>query len=271
MSDANTITREVEAAYQVYIDLFNREDAAGFVNCFAYPHAMLTGEQGLLMTATAADQQRFHQKVMTDLHGRGWGRSGIDLLQVWPLSDSLVLLAADVTRYKTDGSVLEKVRAGYTLRRESGAWKILTLMVMTSGSSTIVEEVDAFYRGFIDGFNREDTDMYLRSFCYPNATLSGEQGLTVRAKESEQQRFYQEVMVAIQGRGWDHTGITHLQAWPLGNTLAMLVADIARYKRDKTVIEQGRYWYTVRKESGSWKILTLAEVKPPFTGPEASR
>jgi hypothetical protein len=34
------------------------------------------------------------------------------------------------------------------------------------------------------------------------------------------------------------------------------------------VIERGRYWYTVRKDGGSWKILTLAEVKPPFTGPE---
>jgi ketosteroid isomerase-like protein len=178
------------------------------------------------------------------------------------------LLAADGARYKTDGSVLEKIRAGYTLRREGGTWKILTLMVMTSGPSTIVEEVDAFYREFIDGFNREDTDMYLRSFCYPNATLSGEQGMTLRTKESDQQRFYQEVMVAIQGRGWDHTRVSHLQAWPLGNTLAMLVADIVRYKKDKTVIEQGRYWYTVRKENGNWKILTLAEVKPPFTGPE---
>jgi ketosteroid isomerase-like protein len=270
MADASTIIHEVEAAYQTYIALFNREDAAGFVNCFCYPHAMLTGEQGLLMTATAADQQRFHQKIMTDLHGRGWGRSGIDHLRVWSLSDSLALLAADFARYKTDGSVLEKGRAGYTLRRESGTWKILTLMVMTSGPSTIVEEVDAFYRGFIDGFNREDTDLYLRSFGYPNATLSGEQGLTIRTKESEQQRFYQEIMTAIQGRGWDHTGVDHLQAWPLGSALAMLVADIVRYKKDKTVIERGRYWYTVRKDGGNWKVLTLAEVKPPFTGPEVS-
>ena len=268
MADANTIIHEVETAYQAYIALFNREDAAGFVNCFCYPHAVLTGEQGMLMTTTAADHQRFHAKIMTDLHGRGWGRSGIDHLQVWPLSDSLALLAADFSRYKTDGSVLEKGRAIYTLRDESGTWTILTLMVMQPWASTIVEEVDAFYRGFIDGFNREDTDMYLRSFCYPNATLSGEQGLTIRTKESEQQHFYQEVMIAIQGRGWDHTGVSHLRAWPLGNTLAMLVTDIVRYKRDKTVIESGRYWYTVRKEGGNWRILTLAEVKPPFIGPE---
>lgn len=268
MADAHTIIRELESAYHAYIDLFNHEDATGFVNCFCYPHAMLTGEQGLLTTKTAADQQRFHQKTMTDLHGRGWGRSGIDRLQVWPLSDSFALLAADITRYKMDDSVLEKGRYGYTLRRDSGTWKIVTMMAMPPGAPTIAQEVDTFYRGFIDSFNREDTDMYLRSFCYPNATLSGEQGLMVRTKESEQQRFYQEVMVAIQGRGWDHTSVSSLRAWPLGNTLAMLVADIARYKKDNTVIEQGRYWYTARKADGSWKILTLAEVTPPFTGPE---
>jgi hypothetical protein len=268
MADASTIIHEVKAAYQAYIDLFNHEDATGFVNCFCYPHAMLAGEQGLLMTATAADQRRFHEKVMTDLHGRGWGRSGIDLLQVWPLSDSLVLLAADITRYKIDGAVLEKGRYGYTLCRANDTWKILTMMAMPSGALTIAQEIDAFYRGFIDGFNREDTDMYLRSFCYPNATLSGEQGLTIRTKESEQQRFYQEIMTAIQGRGWDHTGVDHLQAWPLGSALATLVADIVRYKKDKTVIERGRYWYTVRKDGGNWKVLTLVEVKPPFTGPE---
>ena len=270
MTDPTTISHEVEAAYHVYIDLFNHEDATGFGNCFCYPHAMLTGEQGLLITKAAADQQRFHQKIMTDLYGRGWGRSDIDRLQVWPLSDSFVLLAADITRYKTDDSVLEQGRYGYTLRQESGTWKILTMMAMLPSAPTIAQEIEAFYCGFIDGFNREDTDMYLRSFCYPNATLSDEQGLLVRTKEEEQQRFYQEVMVAIQGRGWDHTGVSSLHAWPLGNTLAMLVADIARYKKDKTVIEQGRYWYTVRKTDGGWKILTLAEVKPPFTGPELS-
>jgi len=36
------------------------------------------------------------------------------------------------------------------------------------------------------------------------------------------------------------------------------------------VIEQGRYWYTMCKVDGNWKILTLAEVKPPFPGPELS-
>jgi len=132
---------------------------------------------------------------------------------------------------------------------------------------TVVQEVKMFYQAFIDGFNREDTDMYLRSFCYPNGMLSSERGMTVNAKESDQQRFYQEVMAFIQGRGWERTGIDRLQVWPLADTMAMLVSDITRYKKDGSVLERGRYCYTLRKDGGTWKILTLTEVKPPFPGP----
>ena len=134
-------------------------------------------------------------------------------------------------------------------------------------AATIIQEVETFYRAFIDGFNREDTDMYLRSFCYPNGMLSGEQGMVVNAKESDQQRFYQQVTSDIQGRGWDHTGVDKLQVFPLTDATALLVADITRYTKDNAVLESGRYCYTVRKDGDAWKILTLTAVKPPFTGP----
>ncbi len=134
-------------------------------------------------------------------------------------------------------------------------------------AATIVREVEEFYRAFIDGFNREDTDMYLRSFCYPNGMLSGEKGMVVNAKESDQQRFYQEVSSDIQSRGWDHTDVDQLQVFPLTEATALLVADITRRKKDNAVLESGRYCYTVRKDGGVWKILTLTAVQLPFTGP----
>jgi len=136
-----------------------------------------------------------------------------------------------------------------------------------SDAATIIQEVENFYRAFIDGFNREDTDMYLRSFCYPNGMLSGEHGMVVNAKESDQQRFYQQVTSDIQSRGWDHTAVDKLQVFPLTDTTALLVADITRHKKDNTVLESGRYCYTVRKDGDAWKILTLTAVKPPFAGP----
>ena len=134
-------------------------------------------------------------------------------------------------------------------------------------SETVVREVEAFYRAYIDAFNREDTDFFLRAFAYPNAFLTGEQGLVVQAKESDQQRFYQSIMASIQARGWDRSAVDRLQIWPFSDGLAMIVADYTRYKKDGSILEQGRACYTVRRDGNTWKFLTITEIKPPFTGP----
>lgn len=135
-----------------------------------------------------------------------------------------------------------------------------------SDTATIVREVEAFYRGYIEGFNREDRDAYLRSFCYPNAVLRGEHGMTVHAKETDQGRYYEELMVAMRGEGWDHTDLGPLQVAPLTDRTAILIADITRCMKDNAPIEHARLYYTVRKDGGAWRILTLADVQPPFTG-----
>ncbi len=131
MADTNTLVREIETAYHHYIDVFNKEDTAGFVACYAHPHAMLSGEQGLSLVNSAAEHERGYHAIMKTLHKQEWGRSGIDRMQVFPFSDSLAQLVADVTRYKKDGSVLEKLRANYMLRREAGGWKFLSFWLVS--------------------------------------------------------------------------------------------------------------------------------------------
>ena len=113
----------------------------------------------------------------------------------------------------------------------------------------------------------DDSWRHVEVICNNRFSDSDVQGMIVNARESDQQRFYQEVMASIQGRGWERTGVDRLQVWPLADTMAMIVADISRYKKDGSILEQGRYCYTLRKDGGAWKILTLTEVKPPFPGP----
>ena len=132
MANANTIIQEIETTYRHYIDVFNREDATGFVACYAHPHVMLNGEQGMTAVQTEADHHQVYQNIMAGLRKNEWGRSDIDRLQVFPYSESLVQIVADVTRYKKDGSVLEKLRATYMYRRDGGTWKILTLALIES-------------------------------------------------------------------------------------------------------------------------------------------
>ena len=130
MADIKMIVDEIEAAYRRYIGVFNREDATGFVACYTHPHTMLSGEQGLSIVNTTAEHERGYQALMDTLHQQKWARSDIDRTQIWPLSDSFAQLVADVTRYRKDGSILEKLRASYMLRREAGMWKILAFSLI---------------------------------------------------------------------------------------------------------------------------------------------
>ena len=130
MADANTITQEIEAAYRHYIDVFNREDAAGFVACYEHPHAMLNGPQGMTLVNTQADHEKVYQNIMASLRDSQWARSGIDRMQVFPYSESLAQIVADVTRYKKDESVLEKLRATYMYRKDGGTWRIVSLALV---------------------------------------------------------------------------------------------------------------------------------------------
>jgi ketosteroid isomerase-like protein len=127
MITTEEISRELEAFYQSYIAAFNREDIDAFTESFAYPYAWISGRHGLSQCATEGDHQRSFGKIMADLKERGWVRSDIDQLKVWALAEDLGMILADVTRHNADGSVLERVRACYTVRREAKGWKIITL------------------------------------------------------------------------------------------------------------------------------------------------
>jgi ketosteroid isomerase-like protein len=127
MITAEQVSQELEAFYKSYIAAFNREDIDAFTESFAYPYAWVTGPRGLSQCATESDHQRSFGKIMSDLKERGWARSGIDQLKAWGLAEDLAMILADVTRYKHDDSILERVRACYTVRRDVKSWKIVVL------------------------------------------------------------------------------------------------------------------------------------------------
>lgn len=126
MTSSEQIRSELEGFYQSYIAAFNREDIDAFTECFGYPYAWITG-RGLGQCATESDHQRNFAKIIADLKQRGWVRSVVDQLKAWPFAEDLAMILADVTRHKSDGSVLERVRACYTVRRDANRWEIITI------------------------------------------------------------------------------------------------------------------------------------------------
>src|SRR6516225_10048668 len=119
MISAEEISTELEAFYQSYIAAFNREDIDAFTESFAYPYAWITGRHGLGQGATESDHQRSFGKIMADRKERGWARSDINQRKAWALAEALGIIPAAVTRHKSDGSILEQVRACYTVRRDT--------------------------------------------------------------------------------------------------------------------------------------------------------
>jgi hypothetical protein len=127
MRTADEIAGEVESFYRTYLEIYNREDVEGFTRCFAFPYGLISGERGLAVCASAADHQRGYRRTQELLKQRGWGRTALEAVRGWALADDLAMIMADVTRYKTDGAVLETGRYCYTLRRDGDQWKIVTI------------------------------------------------------------------------------------------------------------------------------------------------
>jgi hypothetical protein len=131
----------------------------------------------------------------------------------------------------------------------------------------ISRELEAFYKSYIGAFNREDIDLFTESFAYPYAWVTGSRGLGQCASESDHQRSFGKIMGDLKDRGWVRSAIDRLKAWALAEDLGMILADVTRYKADGAPLEHVRACYTVRRDPKGWKIVTLAEIKPPFLGP----
>jgi ketosteroid isomerase-like protein len=284
MADVATLTNEVESFYRAFLDGFNREDTDMYLRSFSYPNGILSGDRGLTINAKESDLQRFYQEVMSSIQSRGWDHTGVTQLQAWPIAENMAFLLADISRYKKDKSILESGRYLYTVRKDGGAWKVLTLTEVkppftgpsasqekAAEAKAIVGEIEIFYRDYIDGFNKEDQAAFIRSYAHPHAFLLGEQGMIVTATVADHERSYQRVMADLHKRGWGKSVTDQLQIWPLTTATALIIADVTRYKKDQAVLEKLRASYTLQKESGAWKFLTVTEIKAPFSGPGGSR
>ena len=284
MADAAILAKEVESFYRAFLDGFNREDTDMYLRSFCYPNGILSGERGLIINAKESDIQRFYQEVMSSIQERGWDHTGVTQLQIWPTTENMAFLVADISRYKKDNSVLESGRYCYTVRKGKGVWKVLTLTEIkppfsgpmatresAAEAKPLIGEIENFYRDYIVGFNAEDRAAFVRCYAHPHAFLVDEKGMILTSTVADHERAYQQIMTTLHERGWGRSVTDQLQVWPFSQQTALIVADVTRYKKDQSVLEKLRASYMLQKENGAWKILTVAEIKPPFSGPGERR
>jgi uncharacterized protein (TIGR02246 family) len=113
----------VRQTLEAYEQAWSRHDAAAVAG-FYYEPAMRVGKGGPAVRATRSDQQAFFEGFLRGLADRGYARSAWEELDV-RLLDAQTAIASGITlRYRSDGSLLERVAVTYGLRRSDEGWKI---------------------------------------------------------------------------------------------------------------------------------------------------
>jgi hypothetical protein len=128
MADADQLAAEMHAFYPHYIDSFNGDDQAAYAANFSFPCVLLGGGQAVTIVKDAAAWLSMMVNAKAIMRSKGWARTGIEKTYAWPTAPDMGLLMSDFLRYRSNGSVLMRGRACYTLRREEGRLKIIAMM-----------------------------------------------------------------------------------------------------------------------------------------------
>jgi hypothetical protein len=128
MSKADELAAEMHAFYPRYIDSFNGDDAAAYVANFSFPCVLLGGKQAVIVVNDADTWVSLMANTKAIMRSKGWARTAIEKTYAWPTAPDMGLLMSDFLRHRSDGSVLMRGRACYTLRREDGRLRIIAMM-----------------------------------------------------------------------------------------------------------------------------------------------
>jgi hypothetical protein len=124
MASAAEIIHEIETSYTAYNDAFLREDIPGVVRYITAPYVMNIGGNPPRISQTPEDVLANFNASLAGMKKGGWKRSDTKIVKIWPFSDNHALLMADIVRHKTDGSILNKGRYCYSMRRAGDIWQI---------------------------------------------------------------------------------------------------------------------------------------------------
>jgi hypothetical protein len=128
MANADQLAAEMHAFYPRYIDSFNGDDQVAYVANFSFPCVLLGGNQAVSVVNDAATWITMMANAKAAMRAKGWARTGIEKTYAWPTAPDMGLLMSDFLRHRSDGSVLLRGRACYTLRRDGDRLRIIAMM-----------------------------------------------------------------------------------------------------------------------------------------------
>jgi ketosteroid isomerase-like protein len=131
----------------------------------------------------------------------------------------------------------------------------------------IVHDVETSYQAYAEAFNHEDMATVVRYISAPYAMVIGANAPMFTPTPEAVRKQFDGALAGMKARGWVRSDFKIVHTWLLSNDNALLMSDIIRYKADKSVLETGRYIYSIRRADPSWQITGVTDVGADFTGP----
>jgi ketosteroid isomerase-like protein len=116
---------EVVGTLQAYESAWSRHDADA-ISSFYYEPAMRIGRGGPVVRPTREDQAAFFSGFMPGLVRQGYANSTLEETNVRLLDERTAVASGITVRYKTDGTVLDRLGVTYCLYKTNDGWKIFT-------------------------------------------------------------------------------------------------------------------------------------------------
>jgi uncharacterized protein (TIGR02246 family) len=115
--------RAVEEVLQAYEQAWSRHDGPAVASFYHEPAVRVT-KGGPVVRASRGEQEVFFSSFLRGLVQRGYSRSAWEELEVRLLDPETAIASGVTVRYRTDGTVVERLAVTYGLWRTSQGWKI---------------------------------------------------------------------------------------------------------------------------------------------------
>jgi ketosteroid isomerase-like protein len=136
-----------------------------------------------------------------------------------------------------------------------------------SDAAAVSHEAETCYTAYANHFNNKDMEGVCRYIAAPYVMLIGAHPTMIAPTPEAIRKQFDGALAGMVGRGWVRSDFKVVNVTPLSSDHALLLSDIIRYKADGSVLETGRYCYTIHRADPNWQITGVTDVAPPFTGP----
>jgi ketosteroid isomerase-like protein len=128
---------------------------------------------------------------------------------------------------------------------------------MTSDKERIVQTL----RDIFESFQTLDPRAMVPHYHTPCLSIAAE-GVTVMATAADVEARFARVMASLKARGYARSDFSDVRVTLLGENIALLSVNGARYKTDGKVLEPLGVTYTLRKYGTAWKVVVLTRHDP---------